>query len=258
MECFLDFAKKCIHMTKWIFLSHTLHTLTCVWLHHQSSRNSDLLNQINLKDIVEVSPTFCVEDQLKLLDFRYFVLIWYLSHRKQEILKQSCKLGFACTCMSTIYEELWITKYLFKRHIVIYIFQKQKLVLFFMQDLPFIILILKLHENIISNSGSKQHQFQSHLVDFRSSTSHHSYCPVVMNQFNGGYNLWHYKNDRFSFTQEINHLVIWAFSHHLCKQFHSICFWFHRSVTARKHTGSYLSHHLLGIRHIRHFVRKAK
>ncbi len=36
-------------------------------------------------------PRFCLEGLLKILDFDYFVLIWWKSNKKQEILKQSCK-----------------------------------------------------------------------------------------------------------------------------------------------------------------------
>ncbi len=33
---------------------------------------------------------FCVEGLLKILHFDYFVLIWWETDKKQEILKQSC------------------------------------------------------------------------------------------------------------------------------------------------------------------------
>ncbi len=34
---------------------------------------------------------FCVEGLPKMLDFGHFVLIWWQTDEKQEILKQSCK-----------------------------------------------------------------------------------------------------------------------------------------------------------------------
>ncbi len=42
-------------------------------------------------------PWFCVEGLPKILDFGYFVFIWWQTDKKQEILKQSCKDLFIWT-----------------------------------------------------------------------------------------------------------------------------------------------------------------
>ena len=42
-------------------------------------------------------PRFCVAGLPKILDFGYFVLIWWQTDKKQEILKQSCKDLFIWT-----------------------------------------------------------------------------------------------------------------------------------------------------------------
>ncbi len=47
-------------------------------------------------------PRFCVEGLPKFLDFGYFVLIWWQTDKKQEILKQSYKDLFIWTELPTV------------------------------------------------------------------------------------------------------------------------------------------------------------
>ncbi len=49
---------------------------------------------ISLKSAI---PRFCVDGLPKCLNFVYFVLIWWQTDKKQEILKQSCKDLFIWT-----------------------------------------------------------------------------------------------------------------------------------------------------------------
>ncbi len=49
---------------------------------------------------------FCVEVLLKILDFGYFVPIWWKTYKKQEILKQSCKDLFVLVELPILCDEV--------------------------------------------------------------------------------------------------------------------------------------------------------
>ncbi len=49
---------------------------------------------------------FCVDGFAEILDFRYFVLIWRQTDKKQEIQKQSCKDLFIWTELSIKFDRI--------------------------------------------------------------------------------------------------------------------------------------------------------
>ncbi len=54
-----------------------------------------------------VITRFCVEGLPKILDFGYFVLIWWQTDKKHEILKQGCKDLFIWTELPIVWLIIW-------------------------------------------------------------------------------------------------------------------------------------------------------